>query len=569
MASVSLFIEMLRTRPVTLFWTMAALQAVPWVLVPLLFYTAPPGQLPEVLAIGREFQLGTEFGPPLAFWLAEIVYRTLGLFGVYLLSQACIVTVYWSVFQLGRAIVGEMHAVMAVLLMAGIAVFSFPTADFGPAILAAALWSLMLWHYWRAAGEGRWTFWLLLGVEAGLLLLTTYAGVILVGLMVVFLVATPAGRRHLDSVGPWVAGLVAVTLLFPYLIWIDLSGGPVWPSLGTVAGNLRAWGHLLLLLLLAHVGFVVLIVLGKGYFFKGGGRSPEVMREPVDSGARAFVYFFALAPVAAMGLFAFIAHRPGGFVLTPLVVLSGLAAIIAAGDRIRIEHQYLIGFLWTAMMLLPPLMMVSAILVLPWMFATELKVARPAAAMGQFFGDSFYRRTGKPLAIVTGDRSTAALIAIAAPSRPSLYIAEKPSHVPHITRADLEEKGAIVVWPIADASGRPPPEIATQFPNLVAEVPQAFPRRVQGRMPLQRVGWAMIRPRGQMPDVQPAAPPQLPAPLPLPEPPAEFPTRPPPPPPQAQPQTAPAPPTQVQREPAREPRQVQPRRAQPQLHAPQ
>jgi hypothetical protein len=72
MVSMSLFIELLRTRPRTLFWTMAVLQGALWTLVPALFYAAPPGQLPLVLAIGHEFHVGTEFGPPLAFWVAEI-----------------------------------------------------------------------------------------------------------------------------------------------------------------------------------------------------------------------------------------------------------------------------------------------------------------------------------------------------------------------------------------------------------------------------------------------------------------------------------------------------------------
>ena len=122
--------------------------------MPALFYAAPPGQLPLVLAIGHEFQFGTEFGPPLAFWLAEIAYRLAGMFGVYLLSQVCIVVTFWAVFALGRAIVGTPHAVMAVMLMAGIAVFSVPTPEFGPAILATPLWALMLLHYWTAAQRG-------------------------------------------------------------------------------------------------------------------------------------------------------------------------------------------------------------------------------------------------------------------------------------------------------------------------------------------------------------------------------------------------------------------------------
>src|SRR5919106_6160348 len=109
MVSISLFVELLRTRPLTLFWTMAGLQVVLWTLVPLLFYSAPPGQLPLVLAIGQDFQLGTDFGPPLAFWLAELAYRAAGMFGVYLLSQLCIVTAFSAMMALGRAIIGPTH----------------------------------------------------------------------------------------------------------------------------------------------------------------------------------------------------------------------------------------------------------------------------------------------------------------------------------------------------------------------------------------------------------------------------------------------------------------------------
>jgi len=34
-----------------------------------------------------------------------------------------------------------------------------------------------------------------------------------------------------------------------------------------------------------------------------------------------------------------------------------------------------------------------------------------------------------------------------------------------------------------------------QLPDLAIEVPRAFARQYQGRMPLMRVGWGMIRPR--------------------------------------------------------------------------
>jgi len=82
--------------------------------------------LGDVLVVGREMKFGTELGPPLAFWLAEIALQAAAghMFGVYLLSQLCIVATYWAVFELGRATIGERHAVLAVLLMVGISVFT-------------------------------------------------------------------------------------------------------------------------------------------------------------------------------------------------------------------------------------------------------------------------------------------------------------------------------------------------------------------------------------------------------------------------------------------------------------
>jgi hypothetical protein len=492
---MSLFIELLRTRPRMLFWTMAVLQAVLWTLVPALFYAAPPGQLPLVLAIGHEFQFGTEFGPPLAFWLAEIAYRLAGITGVYFLSQLCIVLALWAVFALGRAMVGAPQAAMAVMLMAGIAVFSVPTPEFGPAILATPLWALILLHYWMGATRGAWITWVALGVEAGLLLLTSYAGLILLGLLAVYTAATAFGRSQIETVGPWLAGVAMTAVLFPYLIWLDLSTDIRFLDLATIASNLRTWGWLVVAVLLSHVGMAILIVLGRGALMASPGTPAEVVRAPTHPAARGFVYFFALAPIIAIGLFALFTRRPENFLAAPLVVMSGLAVIVAAGERIKIEHQYLIGYAWVALIVLPPLVVAFAIVFQPWTFAADLRIGRPASEMGQFFGDSFARRTGRPLAVVAGDQALASLVALGAPSRPSLYLEEVPDDRSHVTKQDIADKGAVIIWPATDDPGRPPPEIAREFPDLAVEVPQAFARQYQGRMPLMRIGWGMIRPR--------------------------------------------------------------------------
>ena len=133
------------------------------------------------------------------------------------------------------------------------------------------------------------------------------------------------------------------------------------------------------------------------------------------------------------------------------------------------------------------------LVLLPWTVGTDLKVEQPANAMGRFFAESFERRTGKPLEIVSGDPRLAALVALAAPSRPSVYDYAAPARTPWVGADDIRAKGLIVVWPAHDTAGLPPPDIRARFPDLVPEVPRAFEHGIQGRLPLARIGWGMIR----------------------------------------------------------------------------
>ena len=269
-------------------------------MIPSLFYSAPPGGVPLLLAIGHEFVLGSYLGPPLAFWLGEAAFRMAGSFGLYVLAQACIVVTYWGVFALGRAVVGTRHAVLAVLLMVGITAFTVPSPDFGPAVMAAPLWSLALLHYWRAMGEGRRGTWFLLALDLGLLLLASYVGLILVALMAVFTLATRRGREALMHPEPWIALLPLLIVVFPHFAWLWSGRSLVIEGFNdslAAAGLLSPWLRLCLALLFTHVGLPP-VALGTGWPRKPRERAPEIDRNPVERLARLYVYVFALSPAA-------------------------------------------------------------------------------------------------------------------------------------------------------------------------------------------------------------------------------------------------------------------------------
>ena len=134
MRFTSLVIELIRARPRLVVWLVVLLQATLWLLVALLLYRSPPDDLATVIAYGREYQVGTDLGPPLAFWLADIAFRAAGnhVFGVYLLAQLCSIAMFWAVYLLARAIVGAQQAVLTVLLTMTVTAFSSPGLEFGP-----------------------------------------------------------------------------------------------------------------------------------------------------------------------------------------------------------------------------------------------------------------------------------------------------------------------------------------------------------------------------------------------------------------------------------------------------
>ena len=506
MLHVSIIVELIRARPRLLFWSAVAAQAVLWFLVPALFYTAPPGDLPYTLAIGHEYQLGSYLGPPFAFWLTELMFVLAGgsAVGIYLLAQVCIVVTYWAVFTLALAIVGLQHAAIATLLMVGISAFGMPTLEFGPAVVAMPLTALVFLHLWQAIGTGIRRSWYFLAVEMGLLLLTSYSGLIVLALVVLFIATTERGRATLEFAEPWIAGVILVAVLFPHLIWLDVAGDviiPTWQRLRSAEAaetNLFAWIRLVGGIVIIHSGLVVIVLLASAWRLRDAADVPVLKRPPIDPFAHRFIYYFALAPAFIATVVAAILGLPtpiGG--AAPLAVLSGLLVVVAAGDAIRFHRQRIVGLVWAMILVLPPIIAVLAIVVLPWVVATDLTVVQPATAMGRFFGESFERRTGQKLAVIAGDPHTAALIALGAPSRPSLYLDAAPHHSPWVSAEDIKKKGAVVVWPTADTAGAPPPAIKEHFPDLVPEVPRAFERAVQGRLPLLRIGWGMIRPQAE------------------------------------------------------------------------
>jgi hypothetical protein len=457
MRFTSLVIELIRARPKLVVWLVIVLQAILWLLVSLLVYRSPPGDLATVIALGREYRVGTDLGPPLAFWLADIAFRAAGnhMFGVYVLAQICSISTFWTLYLLARATVGVQQAVLAVLLTMTVLAFSAPVLEFGPLVLARPIWALLLLHSWQLIGQNRRNAWFAWSIEAGLLLLTTSAAVFLLAFVVGFALVTTRGRRILMSFDALFALLVIGVLALPYLIWLiraDASVFPHWPAVADLGGRAVHGVELLGGLLLASMGIAIVSAFNSGWF------------DHVAGGA--------------------------GIVL----LMSGLAAIVACGDLIYLRRQQILRTVWAAIILAPAMGVIAATLFVPWTASGEVMTSLPTAEIGHFFDDSFERRTNRHLSAVSGDAQLATLISLS-PARPHLFLAARPERTPWLNLDKFNQSGGVVVWRASDTDGTPPPAVAKLFPGITPEVPQTFDRIVNGRQPLLRIGWAIVRPK--------------------------------------------------------------------------
>ncbi|WP_426610744.1 glycosyltransferase family 39 protein [Bradyrhizobium sp. McL0616] len=501
MRFTSLVIELIRARPRLIVWIAVLLQAAMWLFVALAFYRSPPGSLATLLAFGREYQVGTDLGPPLPVWLADIAYRGAGghMFGVYVLAELCEIATFITLYHLARAVVGTQQAVLAVLLTMTVLAFSSPALDFGPLVLARPLWTLLLLHSWQIIGQRRGNAWFAWSIEAGLLLLTTPAAIFLLALLFIFAVATAGGRRTLRALDPLFALIVVAVLALPYAVWLSRAETLVLPALPQLSElNARALHAAWLFggLVLGAAAIPVLTFLNTGLFAGKTEDAPIIYRPPVEPLARNFVYFFALAPligaVLISGLFGLEAVVGGAGVV---LVMSGLAMVVVAGDLIAMRRARMLRTVWAAAVVAPAAGVVLAVLFLPWSGTGEIATSMPARAISDFFDDSFARRTNHRLRAVAGESQLASLITLHS-GRPHLFIDAEPARTPWVNQAKFNETGGVVVWRASDTAGTPPPEILARFPGIVPEVPRAFEWLVTGRQQLLRIGWAIVRPKG-------------------------------------------------------------------------
>ncbi len=179
------------------------------------------------VASARHFALSYFDHPPLSFWLVKAAMKLTGSDALVVLRMPFILlfaATTWLMYRVGTALYGEWVGALSAVMLNASPLFALSIGAWiepdGPLIfclLASTLCILRLAFDNKPAAET--LLWAQAGFWLGLAMLAKYYAVLLPAGVALFALTSPEHRVWFRRAGPYLAGVIAIAVLSPVLIW--------------------------------------------------------------------------------------------------------------------------------------------------------------------------------------------------------------------------------------------------------------------------------------------------------------------------------------------------------------
>ncbi len=458
-----------------------------WTLVPLL-RTNIPMDSAEAIVWGSEFTWGTNKHPTLAAWLAYGFYKIIPNpdLAMYLLSQVSILIGFTFIYKLAKILLNDgPKALLATVLLEGTVYYSICSVEFNVNVLSLAVVPMLTYVFYNAVHCGRFVLWPVVGLLAGVALLTKYTnGVFLLGFGV-YLLSTTEGRAQFKKAGVYVAGLISVAVIAPHVQWLIAHDFYPFGYMAMRADGAKPWyGHLMYPLAffgaqlaacaLSVVAFFVLWYWGRD-------------KEPIQWKLSPFLGCVGVLPLCVWLVLSFIGNVPlksmWGFpllFLVPTILFWMFPFKVAYVEEKRgLVLTYLVMF----------------VLAVSCAGTTLFHISKRANFPGRDFAaqiqSEWENRFDGPVAFVGGDIWFASNIAVYLPGFQHVLIDMDPVIAPWIDESALLRYGAVVATHDLEAYNA----YQRRYPRLTDAIQKTYLlRAVNGKEKKQHVYVGFIAP---------------------------------------------------------------------------
>ena len=193
-----------------------------WTLIPFLSNKNLPLDVIEALAWGTNLDWGWVKHPPLSVFFPEVFYQIFGNqdWAYYLLSQIFIVLSFVVIFKLAKEFLkNEVYALISVILLEGFYFYNFTTPEFNVNICQIPFWALTVYYCWQSFKDDKIQNWVLLGLFAGLGVLSKYLFIyLLIGIKLFFIYCLKKNKKF--NFKYFIPIIVFLLVLSPHLKWL-------------------------------------------------------------------------------------------------------------------------------------------------------------------------------------------------------------------------------------------------------------------------------------------------------------------------------------------------------------
>ena len=484
-------------------------QVLLWTLAFGLTYQAPEPDSAEQLVWSFSMQNGYWKHPPLPTWLMRGLVTVFGASVAlpFAAAQLSIVVALALTWRLGCELMTPRRSLIAMVLTSLVTYHNIGGDSFNHSTVLLPFQAATFLLFFKATRSGKWRYWALAGIFAGLSMLVKYVALVpLASLLVYFAVDRQLHQRR-EFIGATIAMMAFAAVLTPHFLWLTATDFmPLWyarsvahplPDIQATTWSLFDFGVTQAERLLPLFAALWLVLSRRA-----AGVSPPLRVASLSQRNALFLWTIGFAPLAltlAIGLFT--QTELQGRWGTNLFMMSGWLALAASdrADTPKMLNRAL--FLTFGIQLLLCLGMTLSKTVVADQLRVRTRANFPAAALAREAQAAWSANMQVPMRVVIADTWLGGSL-IAAHGEPlAVLIDGQPEKSPWIAADTVRHCGALVLVDrsIDTAASEEQRPALTAYMALASvsgtwTLPWNGTRRSTDETPRGSVQWGIIRP---------------------------------------------------------------------------